>query len=594
MGNEVLESMGGATRLSVRGLGRLAMSHGPAIASVWLLLSTVLYLSITWMNMPFREPSGKLILVTAQSVLLFPPIALLCGMRGGAGSQLKKSYVHSPVWAAFAIYLLITVPVSARLGTAVSMADESTYLFQARLMEAGKLYTTAPPITGGGASHEPYIPENNVVSGNRWYGMYPPGWPAFLAAWDILLKVPWLANPVLGFFILLLVRSIAAATLGKDVAEASVWILAASPMFTLNCIGYWSEPLAALLLAGALFCFWKGQSSNRLVFYVLMSALVCLALLVRPFESAAFGAVLAALAIWRLRRNWRLTGWFFAASVPIGAATLGLMILYDRATTGYLWRFGYAALEQTKFPTEVSISPAHLLHNLTHATPLFHATTAQAAFPLLFLLAAYGARKAWNSSAVWIFAALSAAIVAAHVAGPETSGCMIGARYYFLPFALLCILGGLGWTHLRPRIVRAGSLNVVVLSALFAAAAGFVYLANYGIAVRLPYGRMDAMLRQIGTRDAVVFAAGAKSRYGPAPAINARFVNVNGADWMNAPAVSFPDPGPGIRSELCRSVGRREWRLVRYDEDARKPIVSESGPCSSAPAGSTSLEQDSP
>ena len=43
---------------------------------------------------------------------------------------------------------------------------------------------------------------------NHWMGMYPPGWPLLLTP-GVWLGVPWMINPVLGGFLVLMTAALA-------------------------------------------------------------------------------------------------------------------------------------------------------------------------------------------------------------------------------------------------------------------------------------------------------------------------------------------------------------------------------------------------
>src|SRR5688572_16041663 len=55
------------------------------------------------------------------------------------------------------------------------------------------------PLVGAGATGGRRVRHGHtLVDGARWYGIFPPGWPALLAA-GYRVALPWLVNPLLAF-----------------------------------------------------------------------------------------------------------------------------------------------------------------------------------------------------------------------------------------------------------------------------------------------------------------------------------------------------------------------------------------------------------
>jgi hypothetical protein len=120
-------------------------------------------------------------------------------------------------------------------------ADEYAFVFQARTYLAGRLWNPPPPLGQGLAA------DYTWVSGLKWAGQYPPGWPGLLAAAGLAGVPFWLVNPVLGAALLALLWRLAKGRGG--------WALAAfalSPFFVFTAASYHSHVAAAV---GALLAF---------------------------------------------------------------------------------------------------------------------------------------------------------------------------------------------------------------------------------------------------------------------------------------------------------------------------------------------------
>ena len=93
---------------------------------------------------------------------------------------------------AFALALHVSVDVLERLP---HIQDSVTYLFQAQTLARGALTAPAPPLAAAEATAH-FEQEFLLVRDGRWFGKYPPGWPALLAL-GVLVDAPWLVNPLL-------------------------------------------------------------------------------------------------------------------------------------------------------------------------------------------------------------------------------------------------------------------------------------------------------------------------------------------------------------------------------------------------------------
>lgn len=123
--------------------------------------------------------------------------------------------------------------------------DEIAYLLQARYFAAGLPWMTPPPVP---AAFDTFLLE---VSGDRWYSVFPPGWPLVLAV-GVKLGVPWLVNPVLGGICVLLTYLLAQELADRATARVTTFLLAVSPWHLVLSMSFMSHVLSlALALATA-------------------------------------------------------------------------------------------------------------------------------------------------------------------------------------------------------------------------------------------------------------------------------------------------------------------------------------------------------
>jgi len=102
--------------------------------------------------------------------------------------------------------------------------DDYSYLYQAKLFAAGKLYATD-------SLYDPTLPFYDCLEtfclrddqGHR-FSKYPPGWPAFLAI-GAKLRAPWLIDPLLGALLVFLILKYTQDRMGKELVPATSILL---------------------------------------------------------------------------------------------------------------------------------------------------------------------------------------------------------------------------------------------------------------------------------------------------------------------------------------------------------------------------------
>jgi len=118
--------------------------------------------------------------------------------------------------------------------------DEIAYLFQAGYFADGLPWVTAPPVP---AAFDTFLLE---VAGDRWYGVFPPGWPLVLAL-GVKLGVPFLVNPLLGGACVLLTYLFVQELGDRGTARLSAALLAFSPWHLTISMSFMSHALSLAL-----------------------------------------------------------------------------------------------------------------------------------------------------------------------------------------------------------------------------------------------------------------------------------------------------------------------------------------------------------
>jgi 4-amino-4-deoxy-L-arabinose transferase-like glycosyltransferase len=253
------------------------------------------------------------------------------------------------------------------------VTDSVSYLFQGRILAAGRLYEPPPPLPALFA-HEnvisiaarpapppaamPAIPRRALLVG-RWCSKYPPGWPLLLAiGW--WLHAPWLMSPLL-----LALAVVGVWLAGRRLYDPATGLLAAAALacspFALLMAGDAMAHVPALcatvwclaMLAGSVQAARRGEAASGAapegapgrgaVTCFAAGLLGGFALLIRPLTAVALLAPAIAWCAVELGRRRRLAwlAWMALGAVPALVALAG----YNAAVFGGPLVSGYEVYE---------------------------------------------------------------------------------------------------------------------------------------------------------------------------------------------------------------------------------------------------------
>jgi 4-amino-4-deoxy-L-arabinose transferase-like glycosyltransferase len=203
--------------------------------------------------------------------------------------------------------------------------DEVAYLFQAQYMAAGRFYLPPPPHPNAFWCYFCF------VDGGKWYGIFPPGWPAALAL-GVWAGVPWLINPLLGAVAVLLAHALVRKLYDKNVADAAVLLLAVSPWFLFMSASLMAHPLGLVCMLAGLLGVAHAREAGHWGWAVLAGLSFGFLLHVRPYEAVSLAL---AAGLWWLSAGWhKLRLASLLATAAAGAPFAGLALLYNKLLTG--------------------------------------------------------------------------------------------------------------------------------------------------------------------------------------------------------------------------------------------------------------------
>ncbi len=264
--------------------------------------------------------------------------------------------------AAGALALFIASSVLERVP---HVTDSISYLFQGRILAAGRLYETPPPVP------PLFAHENVLCTATRWCSIYPPGWPLLLAiGWRV--HAPWLMCPLLLALAVVATWLAARRLYDSPTGMVAAAALACSPFALLmaaDSMAHVPELCASMGCLAALAAVCgpaRAAPAAERRHLAIAGLLAGLALLIRPATAAALLAPALAWSGIVLARRRRLgdLAWLALGAAPALAAAA----VYNTVVFGGPLASGYALYEPGRFghgggATLVPLSTA-LLHNL--------------------------------------------------------------------------------------------------------------------------------------------------------------------------------------------------------------------------------------
>ncbi len=209
--------------------------------------------------------------------------------------------------------------------------DEVAYLLQARYFAHGMPWLPPPPVPAG---FDTFLVE---LSGDRWYSVFPPGWPAVLAL-GVLAGVPWLVNPLLGGLCVLLTYALVGELADRRLARLSALLLALSPWHLFLSMSLMSHVLSLALALGAGLGAVRAWRSRRWLPALLAGLALGVLGMSRPLEGVAAGVVIGIPMLAATVR--RRIGVLPVLALGAGTLLTGMLGLwYNRVITGSMFVF---------------------------------------------------------------------------------------------------------------------------------------------------------------------------------------------------------------------------------------------------------------
>ena len=446
--------------------------------------------------------------------------------------------------AAVSTYLLERIP---------HVQDSVAYLFQAHTFSLGRLWAPLPELP------EFFEHEFVVMRDGRWFGKYPPGFPAVLAL-GVLAGAPWLVNPVAAGLAVLATYLLGARTAGPGVGLLAALLLATSPFFLFLGGSFMAHTTGLLFVTLFALAYASGRG-----FLAGLAFGACF--LIRPWTALVMAIP---LGIDLLRERRRLPPLALGAlpAVAVFLAYNTLLAGDPLNNTMELWwsfdRLGFGA--DRGFGGH---SPFNgLLNSLRNAAELSrHAFGWPAVLTFAFAFVPFVARAATRWDRIWLGSWFC--LMLGYV-GWWADGVMYGPRFYHEAMPFLALLTARGAQVLAQSVGAPGPALAALLLALPIAHNLALYLPAQAPLHRgynyVSRRSLDAV-ESAGIRDALVFVdlggRGEWWHYGSLFPANHPLL---GGDTIYA-----RDLGSRNSALMTRYPERRYYRLVRTSLEEIRP-----------------------
>jgi 4-amino-4-deoxy-L-arabinose transferase-like glycosyltransferase len=547
-----------------------------------------------------------------EEMLLLRPFALLLGAAAVVGCavgalrpawlrRVRDAILAVPTWLFVGVCMAVALATTLYVGYLVGgfsygTPDEATYVFQSRMLAGGHLYAPAP------AHHEFFQFRFCLQQGGRWFGIFPPGWPAVLAL-GIWLGAPHLVNPVLGALLVLLAYLLAREVApGRPLVWRLVAVLGACSIARMSQTAtLMSHPLGAVCTTTALLGGLLAVRTGHGRWLLLVGACLGLQANTRLLNAFALGVPclwLVLLFAWRHRTTPRRVALALGGLTLVVGLFAGVQLAYNHALTGSASRFPqreyFAATEMKPncsdpgFGADRVCTHEHppmlgqgmprnefyLQHGLRVSYVRFDAYSREAASGVVlfaFLIIGLVARDTRRAAALCLlgYGSLWAAYVTFYY-----HGLAYGSRYYFEATACVWIGVALGLVAALRLVAPAGRLGAVALALRGGAAAVVLLLIVVQPISRWPHAQQLWFRNLTSYHQPVVRAiagleqAGIKSivehplEWGPA------VLNKRPWDLPSQTVIVAHDVGFDSAEELLRHYPGR--KLFRWNQGLQK------------------------
>ena len=469
--------------------------------------------------------------------------------------------------------------------------DEAQYIFQANYMAAGQLTVDAPLVPEAFSMY--MVPWQEA----RWFGIFPPGWPAILAV-GTLAGASWLVNPILAGICVLLAYVFFQQLYSRRFARLGVLFLCCSPWFIFMSMSYMSHVATLTFALAAAVLLHRALQTHRWVPALSSGVAIGAVALIRPLDGVLVAFI---LGIWCLlyRSPLKQRSIILAFLIAGTTSTAALILPYNRMVTGeaglmpidfYYSKYfgnmanamGFGAGRGLGWGLDAFPGHSPLEAVVNSAVNTFSLNTELLGWSTgsLFLILLYTFSATRRAKELWCFAVI-ALVCGAYGFYWYHGGPDFGARYWFLCIIPLIVLTVKGVEWVSSTVARESSSTNVSEPRVYLAAA---LLCAVTMTVYVPWRAADKYFRYLGTRpglqefskqfagrNLVLIRGSELADYQSAWIMNP--INFDGDQTIYA----F-DGGPDVRVSLAKNYSDRRLWIVAGPTLTGRDYLIEQGP----------------
>jgi len=309
-----------------------------AAATLLSIRIAALAASLVFVSVSFRWDSQHLLPWSVRiggtlAVLLIAVCLARTSWWGDGVDRLRRIVDRRGGWLWATALSLVTVCASAALTYGVlepipHIEDETAYLFQAKVFADGRLYAPAPALPE-------FFPSSWIITReDRWFAVFPPGWPLLLAV-GTKAGVPALVNPILAGLCVLVLFGLLREAAERTAAAYGTALAVASPFFLFMGASLMSHTAMLLFTSISTLCHLKGLHRDRSRGWFLLAGLASsMAVLIRPPDAVALWCAQGLYGVVTAR------GRLLRVSAGLALSAIGLLpgallyLAYNRVLTG--------------------------------------------------------------------------------------------------------------------------------------------------------------------------------------------------------------------------------------------------------------------
>jgi len=211
--------------------------------------------------------------------------------------------------------------------------DEICYVFQAKIFSLGMLYVPSP------CSKESFdFP--HMINNGKWYSQYPPGFPLLILPL-LALGVPWMINPLLAFFSILVFYFLGKEIYNKHVGVISSILGGVSIWFLLMSSTMMSHTACMFFISLFLLFSFRSLKRPNVPNGLMAGFGLGMAFLCRPYTALLMSVPILIYYTLKSIPHWKMAYKNVCAFMAVVLVFIFVFLIYNYITNGHPLLSGY-------------------------------------------------------------------------------------------------------------------------------------------------------------------------------------------------------------------------------------------------------------